>query len=203
MNAPIKLVILDRDGVINFDSDHFIKSPAEWKPIPGSIEAIARLNQNGYRVVVATNQSGIGRGLFDMATLNAINDKMMELVFRQGGRIDAVFFCPCTAEQNCHCRKPDTGMFEDIAARAQRIFPFLRDVRVNRAWSALRVMSPDTFPIYTQSRAHPGAFGVTCHSGVTLTAVHALVLGPALAAGALPPAASPFAADRFDVRAAA
>ncbi len=119
MNAPIKLVILDRDGVINFDSDHFIKSPAEWKPIPGSIEAIARLNQNGYRVVVATNQSGIGRGLFDMATLNAINDKMMELVFRQGGRIDAVFFCPCTAEQNCHCRKPDTGMFEDIAVRYQ------------------------------------------------------------------------------------
>jgi D-glycero-D-manno-heptose 1,7-bisphosphate phosphatase len=113
----MKLVILDRDGVINQDSDQFIKSPAEWKPIPGSIEAIARLNQSGYRVVVATNQSGIGRGLFDMATLNAINDKMMEMVFRQGGRIDAVFFCPCTAEQKCHCRKPDTGMFEDIAAR--------------------------------------------------------------------------------------
>ena len=119
MNAPVKLLILDRDGVINFDSDHFIKSPAEWKPIPGSIEAIARLNQNGFRVVVATNQSGIGRGLFDMATLNAINDKMMEQVFRAGGRIDAIFFCPCTAEQNCHCRKPDTGMFEEIAARYQ------------------------------------------------------------------------------------
>jgi D-glycero-D-manno-heptose 1,7-bisphosphate phosphatase len=112
-----KLVILDRDGVINVDSDHFIKSPAEWKPILGSIEAIARLNQGGYRVVVATNQSGIGRGLFDMATLNAINDKMMETVFRAGGRIDAIFYCPCTAEQHCHCRKPDTGMFEDIAAR--------------------------------------------------------------------------------------
>ena len=119
MAPPIKLVILDRDGVINYDSDHFIKSPAEWKPLPGSIEAIARLNQNGYRVVVATNQSGIGRGLFDMATLNAINDKMMELVFRAGGRIDAIFFCPCTSEQQCHCRKPDTGMFEDIAARYQ------------------------------------------------------------------------------------
>ena len=119
MNAPVKLLILDRDGVINFDSDHFIKSPAEWKPIPGSIEAIARLNQNGFRVVVATNQSGIGRGLFDMATLNAINDKMMEQVFRVGGRIDAIFFCPCTAEQNCHCRKPDTGMFEEIAVRYQ------------------------------------------------------------------------------------
>ena len=117
MTSQPKLVILDRDGVINHDSDQFIKSPREWKPIDGSVEAIARLNQNGYRVVVATNQSGIGRGLFDMATFNAINDKMMELVFRQGGRIDAIFFCPCTAEQHCRCRKPDTGMFEDIAAR--------------------------------------------------------------------------------------
>ena len=119
MTAQIKLVILDRDGVINHDSDQFIKTPKEWKPIDGSVEAIARLNQNGFRVVVATNQSGIGRGLFDMATFNAINDKMMELVFRQGGRIDAIFFCPCTAEEHCHCRKPDTGMFEDIASRFQ------------------------------------------------------------------------------------
>ncbi|MCY7389521.1 MAG: D-glycero-beta-D-manno-heptose 1,7-bisphosphate 7-phosphatase [Burkholderiales bacterium] len=117
MTPQSKLVILDRDGVINHDSDQFIKSPREWKPIDGAVEAIARLNQNGFRVVVATNQSGIGRGLFDMATFNAINDKMMELVFRKGGRIDAIFFCPCTAEQQCHCRKPDTGMFEDIAAR--------------------------------------------------------------------------------------
>jgi D-glycero-D-manno-heptose 1,7-bisphosphate phosphatase len=113
----MKLIILDRDGVINFDSDQYIKSPFEWKPIAGSIEAIARLNQNGYRVVVATNQSGIGRGLFDMATLNAINDKMMELVFLQGGRIDALFFCPHTAEENCNCRKPKTGMLEEIAKR--------------------------------------------------------------------------------------
>jgi D-glycero-D-manno-heptose 1,7-bisphosphate phosphatase len=113
----VKLAILDRDGVINFDSEHYIKSPAEWRPIPGSIEAIARLNQNGYRVAVATNQSGIGRGLFDMATFNAINDKMMELVFRQGGRIDALFFCPHTAAANCACRKPRTGMLEEIAAR--------------------------------------------------------------------------------------
>ena len=117
MTTAPKLIILDRDGVINVDSAQFIKSPAEWKPIPGSIEAIARLNQAGYRVVVATNQSGIGRGLFDMGTLSAINDKMVEMVFRQGGRIDAIFFCPHTADQKCHCRKPDTGMFEDIAAR--------------------------------------------------------------------------------------
>jgi len=113
----MKLVILDRDGVINHDSDQYIKSPAEWRPIPGSIEAIARLHQGGYRIAVATNQSGIGRGLFDMATLNAINDKMMEMVFRQGGRIDALFFCPHTAAEGCDCRKPRTGMFEEIAAR--------------------------------------------------------------------------------------
>jgi D-glycero-D-manno-heptose 1,7-bisphosphate phosphatase len=113
----MKLAILDRDGVINYDSEHYIKSPAEWRPIPGSIEAIARLNQHGYRVAVATNQSGIGRGLFDMATLNAINDKMMELVFRQGGRIDALFFCPHTAVEGCNCRKPRTGMLEEIAVR--------------------------------------------------------------------------------------
>jgi D-glycero-D-manno-heptose 1,7-bisphosphate phosphatase len=113
----LKLVILDRDGVINFDSDQYIKSPAEWRPIPGSIEAIARLHQGGWRIAVATNQSGIGRGLFDMATLNAINDKMMEMVFRQGGRIDALFFCPHTAAEACGCRKPRTGMFEEIAAR--------------------------------------------------------------------------------------
>jgi D-glycero-D-manno-heptose 1,7-bisphosphate phosphatase len=113
----MKLAILDRDGVINFDSDLFIKSPAEWRPIPGSIDAIARLNQNGYRVAVATNQSGIGRGLFDMATLNAINDKMMEMVFRHGGRIDALFFCPHTELEECNCRKPRTGMLEEIGAR--------------------------------------------------------------------------------------
>jgi D-glycero-D-manno-heptose 1,7-bisphosphate phosphatase len=113
----MKLVNLDRDGVINFDSDQYIKSPAEWRPIPGSIEAIARLHQGGWRIAVATNQSGIGRGLFDMATLNAINDKMMEMVFRQGGRIDALFFCPHTAAESCGCRKPRTGMFEEIAAR--------------------------------------------------------------------------------------
>ena len=113
----MKLAILDRDGVINHDSDQYIKSPAEWRPIPGSIEAIARLNQSGYRIAVATNQSGIGRGLFDLGTLNAINDKMMEMVFRQGGRIDALFFCPHTAAESCNCRKPRTGMFEEIAAR--------------------------------------------------------------------------------------
>ena len=111
----MKIVILDRDGVINFDSDHFIKSPAEWKPIPGSLEAIARLTQAGYRVVVASNQSGIDRGLFDMDTLNSIHDKMHRAVKAVGGRIDAIFYCPHSADSNCTCRKPKPGMFERIA----------------------------------------------------------------------------------------
>ncbi len=113
----MKLIILDRDGVINYDSAQFIKNPEEWKPIPGSLEAIARLCQADYRVVVATNQSGVGRGLFEMSMLNAIHDKMHRAVAQVGGRIDAVFFCPHTAEANCNCRKPRSGMIEEVAER--------------------------------------------------------------------------------------
>jgi D-glycero-D-manno-heptose 1,7-bisphosphate phosphatase len=113
----MKLIILDRDGVINFDSDKFIKSPDEWKPIPGSLEAVARLNQNGYRVVVASNQSGVGRGLFDMATLNSINAKMHKALAQFGGRVDAVFYCPHAADSQCECRKPRAGLFRQIAER--------------------------------------------------------------------------------------
>jgi len=113
----MKLVILDRDGVINHDSDAYIKSPDEWKPIAGSLEAIAKLTQSGFRVVVATNQSGIGRGLFDMASLNAIHDKMHRAVAQAGGRIDAVFYCPHAQEANCNCRKPKPGLLEEIGRR--------------------------------------------------------------------------------------
>jgi D-glycero-D-manno-heptose 1,7-bisphosphate phosphatase len=113
----MKLIILDRDGVINYDSDQFIKSPDEWKPLPGSLEAIARLSQAGYRVVVATNQSGVGRGLFDMPTLNAIHEKMHKACAQAGGRIDAVFFCPHAADDDCKCRKPNSGMIDEIAER--------------------------------------------------------------------------------------
>lgn len=113
----MKLVILDRDGVINYDSDAFIKTPDEWKPIPGSLEAIARLTQAGYKVVVATNQSGISRGLLDMVALNAINDKMCKAANQAGGRIDAMFFCPHASTDNCACRKPATGMFKEISDR--------------------------------------------------------------------------------------
>lgn len=113
----MKLVILDRDGTINEDSDQYIKSPAEWKPIPGSLEAIARLTQGGWRCVVATNQSGIARGLFDMATLNAIHAEMHRAVTQAGGRIDAIFFCPHAADSNCECRKPKPGLLREIASR--------------------------------------------------------------------------------------
>jgi D-glycero-D-manno-heptose 1,7-bisphosphate phosphatase len=113
----IKLIVLDRDGVINHDSAQFIKSPDEWRPIPGSLEAIARLNHAGYRVVVATNQSGIGRGLFDMATLNAIHEKMHRALALVGGRIDALYYCPHTADAQCECRKPNTGMLKEIGVR--------------------------------------------------------------------------------------
>ena len=113
----MKLVILDRDGVINFDSDAYIKSPDEWKPIPGSLDAIAQLTQAGYQVAVATNQSGVGRGLFEMATLNAIHDKMHRAVGLAGGRIDAVFYCPHAQEAHCSCRKPKPGLYEEICRR--------------------------------------------------------------------------------------
>lgn len=113
----MKLVILDRDGVINYDSPRHIKSPEEWIPIPGSLEAIALLNQCGFRVALATNQSGISRGLFDMATLNAIHDKMHRALGQLGGRIDAMFYCPHSAEDNCDCRKPKPGMIDEIGRR--------------------------------------------------------------------------------------
>ena len=113
----MKLIILDRDGVINYDSAEFIKSPDEWMPIPGSLEAIARLNQSGYQVVLATNQSGVGRGLLDMAALCAIHDKMHLALAHAGARVDAVFYCPHAQDADCNCRKPKPGMLEDIARR--------------------------------------------------------------------------------------
>ena len=112
-----KLIVLDRDGVINYDSEHFIKSPDEWRPIPGSLEAIARLNHAGFRVVVATNQSGLGRGLFDMARMISIHEKMYKALAQVGGRIDAVFYCPHAADSDCQCRKPKPGMLAEIGQR--------------------------------------------------------------------------------------
>jgi D-glycero-D-manno-heptose 1,7-bisphosphate phosphatase len=115
----LKLIILDRDGVINQDSDEYIKSPEEFIPIPGSLEAIARLTQAGWRVVVATNQSGVARGYYDLATLQRIHDKLHRLLAGLGGQIEAIFYCPHGPDDNCDCRKPKPGLFRDIESRLQ------------------------------------------------------------------------------------
>ncbi len=112
----MKLIILDRDGVINEDSDSYIKSPQEWRPIPGSLEAIALLNQKGYTVSVATNQSGIARSLYSVQTLELIHQKMHDAVQSLGGKIDSVFYCPHGPNDNCACRKPKPGLLQQIAA---------------------------------------------------------------------------------------
>ena len=113
----MKLVILDRDGTINSDSDDFVKTPEEWLPLPGALDAIARLNHAGWHVVIASNQSGLGRGLFDVTSLNAIHAKMHKMLAAVGGRVDAVFYCPHSPEESCSCRKPLPGLFEQIGAR--------------------------------------------------------------------------------------
>ncbi|MES9815409.1 MAG: D-glycero-beta-D-manno-heptose 1,7-bisphosphate 7-phosphatase [Candidatus Thiodiazotropha sp.] len=123
----MKLIILDRDGVINQDSDAYIKSPEEWIPIDDSLQAIAKLSRAGYRVFVATNQSGLARGLFDIETLNAIHQKMFDAVQAVGGSIEAILFCPHGPDDHCHCRKPKTGLYEEIGRRTQHS---LKDVPV-------------------------------------------------------------------------
>jgi D-glycero-D-manno-heptose 1,7-bisphosphate phosphatase len=117
MNAHLKLVILDRDGTINRASEEFVKSPEEWHPLPGALEAISRLNHAGFHVVLATNQSGLGRGLFDMAALNAVHAHMLKTLAALGGRIDAIFYCPHASEEGCSCRKPAPGLLHQIEER--------------------------------------------------------------------------------------
>jgi D-glycero-D-manno-heptose 1,7-bisphosphate phosphatase len=112
----MKIVILDRDGVINFDSEDYIKSPEEWHPIPSSLEAIALLNQHGYTVTIASNQSGIARGYYDQDTLLAINEKMQDELALRGGTIDGIFFCPHGPKDGCLCRKPKPGLLFEIAS---------------------------------------------------------------------------------------
>ncbi|MEE3171868.1 MAG: D-glycero-beta-D-manno-heptose 1,7-bisphosphate 7-phosphatase [Pseudomonadota bacterium] len=110
----MKTVVLDRDGVINEDTHAYVKTPGEWIPIPGSLEAIANLNSAGYRVVVASNQSGLGRGLFDGQALAKIHHKLCSMVDKAGGFIDGIFFCPHLPTDGCGCRKPATGMLSQI-----------------------------------------------------------------------------------------
>lgn len=115
----MKLIILDRDGVINHDSDDYIKTVDEWQPIAGSLQAIGRLSQLGYTIVVATNQSGIARGYYDIETMHAMHKKMSHMLEQYGGYIEAIFFCPHGPKDNCDCRKPKPGMLNEIASRYQ------------------------------------------------------------------------------------
>jgi D-glycero-D-manno-heptose 1,7-bisphosphate phosphatase len=143
----VPLVILDRDGVVNEDSDAYIKSPEEWIPIPGSLEAIARLNHAGYRVVIATNQSGVARGLFGMAELDAIHQKLHTALARLGGQLDGIYFCPHGPDDGCSCRKPRAGLLHEIAARqgieltgVPAIGDSLRDLEAARAVGATPIL---------------------------------------------------------------
>jgi D-glycero-D-manno-heptose 1,7-bisphosphate phosphatase len=171
----VKLVIIDRDGVINEDSDAYVKSPAEWHPVPGSLQAIARLGQAGWRVVVATNQSGVGRGLFDLATLADIHAKMQHAVSAAGGKIDAIFFCPHGPDAGCDCRKPKPGMIREILdrfrANADEVFVVgdtLRDLQAAQAAGCRPVLvlsgkgretlEADDLPPSTQVRVDLAAF---------------------------------------------
>lgn len=113
----LRLAIFGRDGILNEYREDHVKAPQEWIPIPGALEALARLNHAGWHVVVATNQEGVGRGLIDMASLNAVHAQMIRLLTEQGGRIDAVFFCPHAPDEDCDCRKPLPGMMLEIGRR--------------------------------------------------------------------------------------
>lgn len=115
----MKLVILDRDGVINYDSDEYIKSVDEWRPLPGSLEAIARLKQAGYTVAVATNQSGVARGFYDLDELRSMHEKMQSLLAEMGGQVDYIAFCPHGPDDGCDCRKPLPGLLNQIADHLQ------------------------------------------------------------------------------------
>jgi len=147
----MKLVILDRDGVINQDLPRGVRTPDEWQPLPGALDAIARLNGAGYHIAVATNQSGIERGLLDMAMLNAIHARMLRAVQQAGGRIDVIHYCPHSAAAGCRCRKPQPGMLQDIG---QRLGVALADVPA--IGDSLRDM---------QSASAAGAFPVLVRTG--------------------------------------
>ncbi|HLF67517.1 MAG TPA: D-glycero-beta-D-manno-heptose 1,7-bisphosphate 7-phosphatase [Gammaproteobacteria bacterium] len=140
-----RLIILDRDGVINFDSENFIKSPDEWVAIPGSLEAIAKLNRAGFIVCVATNQSGIGRGLFTQETLTTIHNKMLAELHALGGHVDQIIYCPHTPDDNCACRKPKPEM-------------------INHLISTWHVSSQDTWVIGDALRDLQAGTAVGCHT---------------------------------------
>jgi D-glycero-D-manno-heptose 1,7-bisphosphate phosphatase len=177
-SEAMKLVIIDRDGTINVDRDEFVKSADEWVPLPGALEAIARLNHAGWHVAIASNQSGLGRGLFDVAALNEMHAKMHKLLAACGGRIDAVFYCPHAPDERCACRKPASGLFEQIGDRfgvdlagVPSVGDTLRDLQAGASLGCESHLVltgkgagyrgrqlPDTFPAGTRVHADLAAF---------------------------------------------
>lgn len=164
----MSLVILDRDGVINHDSDDYIKSPDEWQPLPGSLEAIARLCRADYTVVVATNQAGVGRGLFSLEMLIRIHRKMASSIRDKGGRLDSVFFCPHSPAEQCGCRKPKPGMLLEISDRlgiglsgVPVVGDSLRDLEAAEAAGAIPVLVKTGRGRLTQEKLSKGELSHT------------------------------------------
>ena len=164
----MSLVILDRDGVINHDSDDYIKSPDEWQPLPGSLEAIARLCRADYTVVVATNQAGVGRGLFSQEMLIRIHRKMASSIRDKGGRLDSVFFCPHSPAEQCGCRKPKPGMLLEISDRlgiglsgVPVVGDSLRDLEAAEAAGAIPVLVKTGRGRLTQEKLSKGELSHT------------------------------------------
>ena len=164
----VSLVILDRDGVINHDSDDYIKSPDEWQPLPGSLEAIARLCRADYTVVVATNQAGVGRGLFSQEMLIRIHRKMASSIRDKGGRLDSVFFCPHSPAEQCGCRKPKPGMLLEISDRlgiglsgVPVVGDSLRDLEAAEAAGAIPVLVKTGRGRLTQEKLSKGELSRT------------------------------------------
>ena len=164
----VSLVILDRDGVINHDSDDYIKSPDEWQPLPGSLEAIARLCRADYTVVVATNQAGVGRGLFSLEMLIRIHRKMASSIRDKGGRLDSVFFCPHSPAEQCGCRKPKPGMLLEISDRlgiglsgVPVVGDSLRDLEAAEAAGAIPVLVKTGRGRLTQEKLSKGELSHT------------------------------------------
>ena len=163
----MSLIILDRDGVINHDSDDFIKSPAEWEPIDGSLEAIARLNHAGYRVVVITNQSGIARGLLDVDTLTKIHSKMRRMLAQVGGKIEAILYCPHGPDDECDCRKPQDGAYLELSSRLRidlkdvpAVGDSLRDLQAAQAVGAAAILVKTGKGIKTLENSIPDGVAV-------------------------------------------
>lgn len=146
MNAT-RLLILDRDGVINADSDNYIRSLDDWEPIPGSITAIGRLSRAGYTVAIATNQSGLGRGYFQLEHMQSIHDRLRRLVEQEGGRIAGIYYCPHLPDGACNCRKPATGMLQQLEGELQQsaknaffVGDSLKDLQAAQAYSCRPVL---------------------------------------------------------------